>query len=348
MAKKRKVKRKLSPLGKFCVFLLIFLVLILMISRCAVNKRSKQIFDNTNKSVSSNSGNYSLDESMFMKYAKRTNATNTLNIKSKYGILINIDDNTIVAEKGGDKKIFPTSLTKIMTLVLAVENIKDFEQTYTFKTETIDPLVMEDASRAGFESGETVTINDILYGSILPSGADATIALAEIVAGSELEFVKLMNYKANELGLKNTHFMNTSGLHDENHYSTPHEMALITKYAMKNKTCAKILSAIEYTTSKTVQHPNGIELYSTMFSRMYGDEAETVTIKAGKTGYTTEGGNCLASYAEKDNGEKFILVTTDAEGQYTPIYDAIDAYAKQVGNGKKNIRPEIPTEQSYY
>ena len=351
MNRKTKQKRKLSPVGKLSVLLLIILLLVLIIARCAVDKRSKNSYSN----IDGKKPSYSKDvmAGMFnknkkVKYAERTEDTEMLQVESAYGILIDTENNTIIAEKGGDTKIFPASLTKIMTLIVAVENIKDYDKTYTFNAETIDKLYQEEASVAGFMPGETVTVTDILYGAILPSGADSTIAIGEIVAGSEQDFVKLMNKKANEMGLKNTHFMNTSGLHDEHHYSTPHEMALITKYAMENKMCKKILSAYTYTTSKTEQHPDGIELYSTMFSRMYGTEAENVTIKAGKTGYTTEGGNCLASYAESDSGEKYVLITTDAEGTYRPIYDAIEAYAKHVGNGKTNIVPEITTETVYY
>lgn len=346
-----KQKRKLSPLGKLCVFLLIILLLVLIISRCAVDRRSENSYSNLDGQKPSFSKDVMagmFNKNKKVKYAERTENTEKLQVESQYGILINIDKNTIVAEKGGDTKIFPASLTKIMTLIVAVESLDDLNETYTFKAETIDALYQEEASVAGFMPGETVTATDILYGAILPSGADATIAIAEIVAGSEKEFVKLMNQKANEMGLKNTHFMNTSGLHDEYHYSTPHEMALITKYAMDNKMCKKVLSTYTYTTSKTEQHPEGIELFSTMFSRMYGTEAETITIKAGKTGYTNEGGNCLASYAESDSGEKYVLVTTDAEGTYRPIYDAIEAYAKHVGNGKTNIVPEITTETVYY
>ena len=342
---KKHTKRKLSPFGKLCAFLLIILLLIAIISRCAVYKRSKDAYSNADDANANftqdvTDGMWN-DDDTTIKYATRTKDTVTLKAQSQYGILIDIENNTIIAEKGSNEKIYPASLTKIMTLIVAVEEIDDLSKTYTFKAETLDELYVEEASVAGFLAGETVSANDILYGAILPSGADATVALAELVAGSEKEFVKLMNQKANEMGLKQTHFMNTSGLHDEFHYTTPHEMALITNYAINNKKCYEILSAIEYTTAKTEQHPEGIKLYSTMFSTMYGNEAETVTIKAGKTGFTNEGGNCLASYAETDKGGKYILVTTNASGKYAPTYDAFDAYAYHVGNGTVTITPEI-------
>lgn len=108
-----------------------------------------------------------------------------------------------------------------------------------------------------------------------------------------------MNEKCEELGLQNTHFMNASGLHNENQYTTPVEMAMILAYAMQNPECAKILSIYQHTTAPLASHPEGILLTSTMFGRMYGTEVPNVTIQAGKTGYTQEAGNCLVSYAEK-------------------------------------------------
>ena len=339
---KRKIKRKLTPFGKLCLLLIIIIVIVLVISKCVVNKRADKSSD-YNFSASDSLTGEIIDyiANSKPKYAKRNDNTKKLKIDSEYGILIDVENKLVLGDKKGDEKIYPASLTKIMTLVVAVENVSDFNKTFTFTTEIIDPLYREEASVAGFEPGETVTIDDLLYGCVLPSGADATVALAQFVSGSEDEFVKLMNKKVNEMGLKNTHFMNTSGLHDEYHYSTAHEMALILEYAMKNKKCAEVLSTYTYTTSKTTEHPEGIELYSTMFSRMYGDEAQGVNIVSGKTGYTTEGGNCLASYAENEDGKGFILVTTNAQGSYTPIYDAINAYAKFIGNGEVIIKQEI-------
>lgn len=339
----RKKRRRLSPLGQLCAFLLVVLLIIFSVARCAAKRRadkydytSGQSTASVSKAVSSN-GAANFAKAFAANYAKTTDSTEKLKISSKYGILINIDKNTVVAQKNSDTVMYPASLTKIMTLLVAVENIKDLNARYTFTSKLIDPLVADEASRAGFEPGESVTLNDILYGAILPSGADATSAIADYVSGSEAEFVELMNERAKKIGLKHTHFTNASGLHNKKHYTTVHEMALILKETMKNETCAKILSIYTYVTEKNSYHPDGIELYSTMFSRMYGNEAVGVTIMAGKTGYTTEGGNCLASYAKNDKGEHYILVTACAAGQYKPIYDAINVYAKYLGNGKTTL-----------
>lgn len=246
-------------------------------------------------------------------------------VKSAYISLVDIDSHEIIAGRQYDAKIYPASMTKVMTLIIAVENIRDMNDTFTMTTELIDPLVRENASRAGFDPGEKVTANDLLYGLILPSGADAAQALARMIAGSEEEYAGLMNAKCAEIGLKNTHFANTSGLYDANQYTTPVEMGMIMEYAMQNELCAKVLSTYQYTTAPSPQHPGGIALTSTMFSRMYGTEAEGVTITAGKTGYITESGNCLVSYAVK--GDKhYVCVTSGGTNKWDSIFDDIELY----------------------
>lgn len=248
-------------------------------------------------------------------------------IDSDFGVLVDLESRKILAQRNGNEMIYPASLTKIMTLAVAVEHIDNLDDTFTMTYEILAPLIREDATRAGFVEGEHVRIEDMLYGAILPSGADATIGLAEYISGSEEAFVELMNEKAKELGLKNTHFMNTSGLHHGNHYSTPTDMAVILEYALKNETCRNILSRYQYTTSPTKEHPEGIELTSTMFGRMYGTEVDGVIIFCGKTGYTTEAGHCLASAAEKD-GKEYIAVTIKGHGKYKPIYDSFEIYER--------------------
>ncbi len=270
-------------------------------------------------------------------YAKYTDRTENLAIDSGYGILIDLDTNTVIASKGGDEKIYPASMTKVMTLIVAYENIDDLDATtYTFDAVMLDELFRAGASVAGFSVDETVTARDLLYGAILPSGGDATNALAELVAGDEEHFAVLMNEKVKELGLKNTNFVTASGLHDDNHYSTCHDIAKILEYAISNPEMRKILSTYRYTTSSTPEHPEGITLTSTMFSRMKGTEVEGLYIQGGKTGYTIEGKNCLCSFSANCREDEsltappqYILVTAFAGGgEYTPVYDAFKTYEK--------------------
>jgi len=260
-------------------------------------------------------------------------------ITSPNAVLIDNSTNQIIAYRDYDAKIYPASLTKIMTLIVAVENIEDFNDTQLITADMIDPMIEQDATRAGFAAGETPTINDLLYGLILPSGADASIALATYTAGSEQAFVDMMNQKCSDLGLKSTHFTNCIGLHHPSHYSTVQDMSLILQYAMKNDICRKILTTYQYTIAPTEYNPEGITLTSTMFQRMSGDEMPGVSILGGKTGYTDEAGQCLASFAEI-NGKEYIMVMAHNPSRWYVIYDTLSAYSIYAYGGEAYIPPQ--------
>ncbi len=250
-------------------------------------------------------------------------------INSKYGILYCVDDRQVLARKASQERMYPASMTKIMSLIVAVENIEDLNDTFTMTFEIINPLYLQNATVTGLSSGETVPLIDLLYGIVLPSGADATDAIALYVSGSEEGFVELMNKKAEEIGLLDTHFTNTSGLHDDNHYTTAYDMALILDYAIHNETCKRILSTYKYVTTSTEQHPNGIEFYSTMFNKVKSDQIDGMEISGGKTGYTYEAYHCLASFAKK-NGKTYIAVSGYGENKYSPVYDMITMYTDYI------------------
>ncbi len=252
--------------------------------------------------------------------------TLTNEVDAMYAVMVDVTNNTLVAVKGASTRVYPASVSKVMTLLVAVENITDFTDTFTMTYEITDPLYVANATVAGFAAGEKIVLEDLLYGTILPSGADACQALALHVAGTEEAFVQMMNERAAAMGLKNTHFANTSGLHDPQHYTTCEDTAIILQEAMKNPHCRQVLSTYQYTTASTPQHPEGILLTSTMFSRMYGDEPEGAVVIAGKTGYTTEAGHTMASFAEGENGHDYILVTMDGSNRWKVTYDAINMY----------------------
>ncbi len=247
-------------------------------------------------------------------------------IESEYAVMIDIGDGRVVASRSEEVRMYPASMTKIMTLLVAVENISDYEAKFKMTAEIIDPHYIAGASMAGFSAGEEVTVKDLLYGAILPSGADATAAIAVYISGNEEAFVGLMNKKVQQLGLSNTHFANPSGLFDKENYTTACDMAVILSEAIKNDMCREILSAVDYVTSPTPQHPDGIKLQSTLFSRIYGDEPGTAVIKSGKTGFVTQAGNCIASYGISNTGVEYIFVTGQAHGVWQSVYDHINAY----------------------
>lgn len=247
-------------------------------------------------------------------------------IKSKYAVMISRSDGRIIASREADTRIYPASLTKIMSLIVAVEKAESLDETIVFTNDMISPFYEQNASLAGFVEGEEVNLKDLLYGMILVSGADATEGVVRVIAGNEESFVSMMNAKAKALGLKDTHFVNAVGLHDKDHYSTCNEMAVILDHALNDKVCREILSTYKYTTAATEQNPEGIELTSNIQSRMEGGESEVARIHGGKTGYTEAAGNCLASFAKAySDGEEYVIVTCLGQDVYTPIFDHINA-----------------------
>lgn len=249
-------------------------------------------------------------------------------IDSAYGAILDVTNNEIIAGRLADSIIEPASMTKVMTLIIVLENIDDIDNTtYTFDDAILRPLVQDGASRVGYEGGETATIKDLLYGLILTSGADCAEGLAIATAGSTENFVAMMNEKASELGLKNTHFMNTWGISEDGHYTTCQEMAMIMSYVIKNETAREILGTETYTTAGTNRVPEGYYIRSTMWTRMYGTEVTGVQILGGKTGYTDTARNCLVSYASKD-GNIYICVTAYGSGRYKPIFDCFNYYGR--------------------
>lgn len=295
----------------------------------------------TARAVSGGIGGNVPESHGIMSYARVTENTRTLTdeVDSKYAILIDVEKGEVLAEKDGDAKIYPASMTKIMTMIVAYENLNSLDDTFEMTLDITDPLYVENASVAGFLNGEQVTARDLIYGLILPSGADCACALAIMCAGGEEAFAEMMNEKVEELGLENTHFTNPTGLHDAEQYSTCHDIALILEYACRDEFMKTVLSTYEYTTAKTLQHPEGILLHSTMQTRLYGDEAGGMFIVGGKTGYTTEAKNCLASFAVKYDSDtesesavygkdaQYIFVTAYGGTVWAPVFDAINMYA---------------------
>lgn len=306
----------------------VLLVAVLILS-AALPKKNKA--DTQSDQTSKPADNVVSDSAKHEKinlFANRTKSTASIgsDIVSGNIIVINCDTNEVVAEREATARCYPASTTKIMTVLTAVDYITDYNKTFTFSFEITDPLYIAEATVAGFSNAEAVNMTDLLYGAILPSGADATVGLALSIAGSEEEFVKLMNKKADELGLKNTHFVNTSGLFDKNHYTTAEDMAVIIRAAMQNELCRKILSTYQYTTVATPQHPDGILLTSTLFSHMYGTEPEGADILGGKTGFVNESGYCIASFGNSDSGAEYVCVTLGGNGLWPTVYDQFHLY----------------------
>ena len=253
-------------------------------------------------------------------------AVNAETVLSTYALLVDLDNNTVVAQRNANDRMIPASMTKILTVLVAAEHVTDLDDTFTSTGEITDYSYSNDCSAVGFGDGETVTVRDLLYGTVLPSGADAAAGLAFYVSGSLEGFVDLMNEKLDELGLSDTaHFTNCVGLYDENHYCTPYDMAVILKAAVENELCREVLSAHTYTTSPTEQHPEGITI-SNWFLRRIEDKETNGEVVCAKTGYVAQSGSCAASYEVTDSGKHYICVTADTYSSWRCIYDHVAIY----------------------
>lgn len=254
---------------------------------------------------------------------------------STHAILVDESADTIIASKGADERIYPASMTKVLTVLVAAEQIteQDLADTFTMTLEITDYAYVNDCSSVGFLNGEKVMVRDLFYGTILPSGGDAAVGLATYIAGSQEAFVELMNAKLEELGLgERAHFTNCVGLFDEEHYCTVYDMAVIMKAAIQNELCREILSAHTYTTKATAEHPEGITI-SNWFLRKIEDKDTGGEVLCGKTGYVVQSRNCAVSYGTSAGGTPYICVTAGATSGWRCIYDHVEIYNRYVPAG---------------
>ncbi len=241
-----------------------------------------------------------------------------LDIYSENAILYNIDEDKILYEKNSSEIVAIASLTKIMTGIVAIENISSLDEEVTLINSDFATLVENNASVAGFRVGQKLTYRDLLYGLLLPSGADAAQALTRLIAGGRDNFVKLMNEKALDLGMEATHFTNETGLDEEGQTSTVKDVAIMLKYALANPTLKEIMMTPSYRLSDGSR-----TVYSTVYNSVHSLNQDLDYILGGKTGTTSKAGRCLASFAEID-GVDFLLVTVRAPQGKTPL-NVVDA-----------------------
>lgn len=243
-----------------------------------------------------------------------------LNLSSDKYILYNMNDDNVLMEHNSDEKTQIASLTKIMTTIVAIENVKDYNKKITITKEMFNDVAW-DVATAGYKVGDKVTYNDLFYGAILPSGADAVNALAYTVFGNYDDFIKKMNEKAKQLGLKNTKFSNPIGLYDENNYSSAKDVSTLLIYALKNTKFKEIFTTKNYTSTNGVKMKSTIESYNSK-----NGNADLNYITGAKTGYIKKAGYCLATTAEID-GIEYLLVTLNAYSTGAPhIKDAVKTY----------------------
>lgn len=251
-------------------------------------------------------------------------------IHSASGYLVRLRDQAVVMNKAGTEKIYPAPLTKIMTIIVAIENLSNLDENVMISDEIINTLYTQGAAMTGFVGGENLTVRDLLYGSMISSGAESCVGLAQRVSGSEDEFVNQMNQKADGLGMNNTHFVSCTGLPGDDNYSTCKDMAVLFEYCLRNDVFREIFTSDTYTTSVTPPHPNGIVLKNSVLSELTENNLTNGgVIEGGKESFTNSSGQCLASLS-KIGEDEYILVTAKSDGnpkseQYH-ISDAVSAY----------------------
>lgn len=258
-------------------------------------------------------------------------------------ILYNLNDNMVLYEKNANDKTSIASLTKMMTAMTAIDIIDDLNKEIVIKKE--DFYGTEGYSEAGFKVGDKVTYLDLLYGILLPSGADAVNAIVNNTLGNS-KFIEKMNENAKKIGLKNTSFSNAIGKDNEANYSTAKDMATLVRYAIKNETFLKIFTTKEYITT------NGLKLKSTL--NHYSDLLNVTEIKGAKSGFTKGAGRCLASIATL-NDVDYLLVVINAskEKPYNAVKDSLtiydyykDNYSYQQVIDKDEVITSIPIKWS--
>lgn len=235
-------------------------------------------------------------------------AIDTTLYQSKSIYVLDITHDREIANMQADDVRAPASLTKIMTVYTALAHIHNLDEKVPIDGESYDALIKAGASMAGFSKDDTPTYRDLLYGTILPSGAEAALSLAVACSGSKEAFVDEMNQNAQKLGLTRTHFTNPTGLDEEGLYSSASDIATLLSHALKNPQFKEVFCTKEYTSSPTRRHPRGVHMESTVLSHIGAEDQEYAQILGGKSGTTTNAGFCWATLWLKDGCEYVVVV----------------------------------------
>ena len=254
---------------------------------------------------------------------------------SSYAALADLSTGEIIASRKANEEIYPASMTKVMTLIVVVENLPDencLKDEITISQSVCHAMTSAGSSGIGLEAGEKISVESLLYALILKSDGVAACELARYVAGSEEDFVKLMNEKAAEMGLTSTHFENPTGLFHPDHKSTAREIASIMAYAMNMKLCRKVMLTQSYNApcvgvdGKTFSYNLYHSLIVTQFDKIPVNQPDTVKVAAAKTGFTDESRFCLVTYAESADGHGYVCVTAKGDSYNACVADYITIY----------------------
>ena len=289
--------------------------------------------------------------------------TPPFDVKSEAVYMVNLTNGIPIYEKNADQKMYPASLTKIMTVILALENIPDPDTVkIPLKQYIQDSLYGTNASLGGILLGEEVTATGLMYACMLQSANEAALMLADYMAdGSQKRFVEMMNTRAKELGCTGTNFANPNGLFDENNYTTARDMAIIAKHAMSLPKFMEICSQVRYDIGPTNKHDKLIQI-STVKMMDKNSQYYYAPVQGIKTGTLPESGRCLASTATLE-GQTYLTILlgapiNDETGKEIPelinFVETKKLYQWAFGNfGEKSLIEEnqhivdVPVELSF-
>ena len=259
-------------------------------------------------------------------------------VSSQSAIVMDVDSGAVLYAKNIDEKLYPASTTKILTCLLAVENAK-MDEMVEFSHDAVFG-VPRDGSNMGIDVGEILPMEDCLYGILVGSANEVAAAVGEHVGGDTETFLQMMNDRAKELGCKNTNFMNANGLHDDNHYTTAYDLALIARAFFSNDYLANIANTPRVHFEPTATQPD--DFYLNNKNKLVSKEIKYEYYLGGKTGYTKEANQTLVSCAEKD-GMRLVCVVMKEE---TPdqFNDTVTLFNYGFSNFKKIKVSDVETK----
>ena len=286
------VKHKSNLFKRFLLILLIILITLNTFVLAEGTTDGSEAPDTTDAIAETNS-------------AEEGTASNIPSTYSPSTLLMDLDSGKILYSKNANTRMYPASTTKIMTAILTIENCQLTDTAVASHNAIYS--VPSGYTHASIQEGEELTIEQLLNVLLIPSANEAASILAEHIAGSVEAFADMMNEKAVEIGCKDTHFVNPNGVHDENHYSTAYDLALIGKYAMQYDVFRDIASKTSYSLPATDKYPREDRLFNTtndLLRENYSRAANNYYYPyatAGKTGYTDAAQNCIVATAKKDD-----------------------------------------------
>lgn len=300
MSHKRR-KRRVRPIIKFTIFLLLMSVTYFWWRATSKNAFSEEPIQDT-QSLAEKENEKPVEESSLQR-----KSVDPSSYQAKAFYVLDVAENSVLFAKNADERLAPASLTKIMTVYLALQHIENIAAICPVDVDIYQEMLDKNASMAGFDEGEETSYRDLLYGTMLASGGECANSLALQLAGSLHDFSEWMNQEAQKLGLRNTHFSNPEGLDDPELYSSAADLAMLLKRALQDGNFRAIFTCDAYLSTFTPQHPDGLWVESTVMKKLANYPQETFTILGGKSGTTGEAGLCWATLAEK-NGKEYIVV----------------------------------------